>query len=504
MKRTFKSIFLILAVVVSVMRLGVGVFIGVNALYAESKESAEMDSGSGGGVLDDEEGNIVDSGAGNETEGIESKVPKIYIRAINPGYKIDGINNVGEMIEIGRIGSDAPISLAGTAVGYTNSSGNYSTLFEFPENSWMAGESILLRLASSPGSELAAVQYKKTMAMNASLKLLVDGEVMDEVCWTGKKDCYKAFSSARPTTLVRNIETGEFEHELVYNPEFDEKSYYVIKEDETEGQKETLHEKQCNSLQFSEVLSYYDTSKTEQFVEVFNAGSEQVLLDGCKVRYKNKKHILSGIVEAEGYFAYYPVGFNLTKNPTNSNKLEILDADDTVVDVMEYPNGQRRGTAYAMIGTDVGGEEIWKTTYAPTPGAPNNYQEFKTCESGKVINKSTGNCVKATSISEKVCKDGYYLNILTGRCNKKKAVSQTGAKTCKEGYYLNPLTNRCKKIQDNKGADYELKPESYEESSTFIALYAVLAILGVGAIYLIYEFRQELRKLWRKVFRRVH
>ena len=55
----------------------------------------------------------------------------LYIKAINPGYTIDGLNNVGEMIEISRKNSDAPISLAGTAISYTNSSGNNSTLFEF-------------------------------------------------------------------------------------------------------------------------------------------------------------------------------------------------------------------------------------------------------------------------------------------------------------------------------------------------------------------------------------
>ena len=118
-------------------------------------------------------------------------------------------------------------------------------------------------------------------------------------------------------------------------------------------------------------------------------------------------------------------------------------------------------------------------TYAPTPGAPNNYQEFKTCEEGKVINTATGNCVKATSVTEKVCKEGYYLNILTGRCKK---VESTTEKTCKEGYYLNPETNRCRKIQDNTGADYSLEPENYEESSSFVALYAVLGVLGAGGI----------------------
>ena len=81
---------------------------------------------------------------------INDNIPEIYIKAINPGYSIDGKTNVGEMIEIARKNSDTPISLAGATVGYTNSSGNYSILFEFPENSWITGETILLSYASSP------------------------------------------------------------------------------------------------------------------------------------------------------------------------------------------------------------------------------------------------------------------------------------------------------------------------------------------------------------------
>ena len=437
---------------------------------------------------------------GDETGEDENKpeLPQIYIKAVNPGYKINGVNNVGEMIEIARFGnSDAPISLAGAAVGYTNSSGNYSLLSEFPENSWMTGESILLRLASSPGAELANLSYTKTLAMSAGLTLMVGDEVIDEVCWTGKEGCYKAFTSAKPTTLVRNLETGEFEHVEDYTPEYGAENYYVEPEVVEEGKGAAVS--QCKGLQFSEILSYYESAKSEQFIEFYNAGAGAVVLDGCKVRYKNKKYILSGVVEPEGYFAYYPVGFSLTKNPTNSNKLELIDTDEAVLDVLEYPNGQRKGTAYAWLGYDEAGGEIWRVTYAPTPGAPNNYQEFKTCEAGKVINKVTGNCVKVTSVQDKVCKEGYYLNILTGRCKKKTVTTE---KTCKEGYYLNPETGRCKKIVENKGADYGLEPENYEEESSFIALYAVLGVLGVGAVYLIYEFRGEIVKLWRKVWRR--
>ena len=363
----------------------------------------------------------------------------------------------------------------------------------------MTGETLLLRLASSPESELAAVNYTKTLAYKGGIDLMVDNEKVDSVCWTGKDECYKDFKSASPTILVRNLETGDFEHidVMEYEPAYDAESYVVEPSKDEEGYGQVVS--QCKGLQFSEILSYYESSRTEQFIEFYNTKSEQILLDGCQVRYKNKNYNLSGIVGAEGYYVYYLSGFNLTKNPTNFNTLEIIDADGTVVDLLKYPNGQRKGASYIFVGYDEVGEEIWKVTYAPTPGAANNYQEFRTCEAGKVINEVTGNCVKVTSIAEKFCKEGYFLNILTGRCNKMKTVEE---KTCKEGYELNPETNRCRKIKENTGANYSLEPETYEEKSSFVALYAVLGVVGVGILFLIWEFRQEIVKLWRKVFRR--
>ncbi len=426
------------------------------------------------------------------------KVPEIYIKAVNPGYTIDGKNNVGEMIEIGRKNSDAPISLAGLTVRYTNSSGKDYDLLGFLDSSYMTGELVLLRLASSPDSELANVTYSKTLAMNASLALMRGDEVIDSVCWTGKEGCYKSFVSSKPTTLVRNMETGEFEHVNEYEPHYDAGNYKVeVVEDEGYGAE--TKPSQCKKLIISEILSYYETSKTEQFIELYNSGSEQILLDGCQIRYKNKSYALSGIVKPEEYYVYYPTEFNLTKNPTNQNTLEIIDTDGMVVYEMSYPNGQRKGTAYAMIGYDEKGEEIWRVTYAPTPGSPNNYQEYRTCEAGKVINETTGNCVKVTEVTEKVCKEGYYLFLLTGRCRK---IETATAKTCKEGYYLNPETGRCRKIVENKSADYGIEPEKFEERSSFVALYAVIGVVGVGLAYLVYEFRHQIAKAWRKVIRR--
>lgn len=434
-----------------------------------------------------------------ESPPISDQIPDLYIKAINPGYTVDGKSNVGEMIEIARKNADTPLSLAGTTISYTNSSGKDSVLLEFPEHSWFKGETLLLRLASSPDSELANENYTKTLAMSAGLHLNVNGETVDEICWTGKEDCVPSFNSAKPTTLVRNLATGQFEHQESYEPALDPASYYLepLPDDPTDSTS-TLPP-QCQGLEFSEILSYYDTSKEEQFIELYNPKSEPIPLDGCQIRYKNKDYALKGIVNPDGYFAYYPDGFNLTKNPTNSNTLELIDANGANLDKLIYSNGQRKGTAYAQVGYNVSGQEIWKITYAPTPGEPNNYQEFKTCEEGKVINQATGNCVKVATVKSTVCKEGYYLNPLTGRCNKNKTTSAT---TCKDGYELNPETGRCRKIKQNNGADYELTPDNYEEQSSFIALYAVLGVLGAGALYLIFEFRHSIAKFFRKIFRR--
>ncbi|MBR3252998.1 lamin tail domain-containing protein [Candidatus Saccharibacteria bacterium] len=434
---------------------------------------------------------------------INENLPEIFIKAINPGYTVDGVANVGEMIEIGR-NSDHLESLAGLKIGYINSSGNETILVDLSKYLWSAGESILLRLASSPGAELAHIQYAKTLAFKAGPLLIRRGdEIIDTVCWTGGEGCVAAFNSSRPTTLVRNLLTGGFEHLSDYTPLFMEGNLSVVEESGSEDSDggDAVVQSKCKGVVFSEILSYYETLQSEQFIEFFNTGHESVNLEGCAVRYKNKKYPLSGMVGPEGYFVRYLTDFRLTKNPTTSNVVELLDANGEVLDKLEYFNGQRKGTSYAFIGYDEAGGEIWKTTYAPTPGEPNNYQEFRTCEAGKVINEATGNCVKVTSLAEKICGEGKYLNILTGRCKSNES-SSSGSKECKEGYYYNEETKRCRKIKENDGADYALVPETFNEENSFVALYLVLGVLGVGVVYIIYEFRHDIMRIFRRVMRR--
>ena len=417
----------------------------------------------------------------------------LFVKAINPGYTIDGVSNVGEMIEIGRELSDEPTLLTGFSIGYTNSSGKYTTLYEFPENSWMTGETLLLRFASSPGHELANLSYTKTLAMKAGpLEIKYGEKVVDFVCWTGKDDCASDFKSTAITTLVRN-ESGEYEHVLNYEPKYDPDGY------KEEPEPEEILPAQCKGLLFSEILTYYESERSEQFVEVYNSLSEQIQTNGCKIKYKNKLYDLGGVVKPDGYKQFVWSDLALTKNPTNKNVIELVDVNGEVVDKLEIPNGQKKGTSYALIGYNKDGTRLWHTTYNMTPGEPNIYQEFRTCEEGKVINEETGNCVKVTEIKEKECKEGYFLNTETGRCNKIPILEE---KTCKEGYHLNPETNRCVKDKNNNGAEFGLKKEKSDGGSTFVALGIILGIVGIGIIYIIYEFRQEIWKLLGRVFRR--
>jgi hypothetical protein len=426
-------------------------------------------------------------------------IPKIYIKAINPGYTVDGKSNVGEMIEIGFL-KDSPdevVSLAGVSLGYTNSSGNTTELAKFSEYIKATGESILLKLASAEDAEQANFNYTKTLAMQGGLTLFLNDEVMDMVCWTGKEDCLKAFKSSKPTTLVRNLETGEFEHLEEYAPIYDENA--IINEEPIDGMGAV--EPQCRGLRFSEIFSFYEDMQTEQFVEIYNDSAEQILMDGCMIKYKNRIYPLNGVLKPEGYYVRLATDFSLTKNPNNVNLLEIIDVDGSIAHRIEYPNGQRKGASYAFIGYDDKGAEIWRVTYAVTPGEPNAYQEFKSCEEGKVINEATGNCVKiAAAPAEKVCAEGQYLNPLTGRCRKIETVS---VKICKEGYYLNEETGRCKKIITNTGASFALDDAEYKEETSFAAIYAVIGVILVALGYIVYEFRRELVKIFRKAFQRV-
>lgn len=450
----------------------------------------------------------------------------LIIKAVNPGYTIDGIRDVGEFIELQRTIDDS-LLLAGYSIRYTNSSGKSTTLVNFSEGSSMAGESLLLRLARSPDSDQSDATYMTTLAMSAgTIEVFYNENVVDRICWSDKAetDCLPAFKSAKPTILVRDLTKNQFAHLSEYSPYFNpEQPSLILPPVEPEPPSTTdpsnpddhtppatepeapERSSRCHGLEFSEILSYYAEAKAEQFVELYNPTDNVVIVDHCALRYKNKTYPLSGEINSDDYYTFYPAAvspsFALTKNPTKSNTIELIDSDGSVVDLLVYNHGQKKSTSYAKF-YDKNGEEMWLLTYNSTPGGGNVYQEFRSCPAGKTINPATGNCVKvstATTSANTDCPAGKYRNPLTGRCKKIESAS-TEPKPCAEGYERNPETNRCRKVTaTNNGAGYALVPTTYSGKSTFIALGVVILLVLLGIIYIILQFRREIARTARKL-----
>ena len=401
-----------------------------------------------------------------------------------------------EFIELKKLSQNS-ISLTGFSINYINGSGTENPIYVFSDGTEMTGESLLLRLSSTDSSDEADLTYSRNLSQTAGkIVLKFNGEIFDEICWGTFENCSTGKFSTVKKVLVRDFETFNFSFQEEYDPSW-EAGREILKVPEI---REEVPEPRCRGLQFSEILSYYESSKAEQFIEFFNSTATQINLEGCAVKYKNTTYLLEGIVEPEGYFVYYPKNFSLTKNPTSSNLIEILDTDGEVVDKLTYFNGQKKATSFAQFGYDANGKELWLTTFMPTPGEENDYQKYKTCAEGKVINEETGNCVKKTVISSELeaCPTGSYRNPLTNRCKKYASTASAEIKPCAEGYERNPETNRCRKIVSNDGSDFALKTEDFEEKSSFIALWAIIGVGIIGAIYIIFEYRQEIKKLFKK------
>lgn len=443
-----------------------------------------------------------------EEGGLSAK--DVKIKSFNPGY-----SDVGEYLEL-AVDTDKEVSfsLAGLSVVYITSSGKEYPVFDFPEGYEMVGESLLMRLQSSNEvveaedyHEVADLIYTRNMAQGkGKIKLLYEEEVLDSLCWGLEEDgCFSGFNSKKPTVLVRDFSAEEMEESFKHVPIEDyAPEYDVLKPGLSiiEIPEEKIEPK-CREVEFSEILTYFENSRDEQFIELYNRGDEKVELSGCSLRYKNKLYQLSGEIAARGWLVVYPGAtwdLQLTKNPTSSNLLEVVDTDGEVDDSLVYSAGQRKGVSLAMIGYSSDGRENWVQTYHITPGEENVYQQYKTCPVGKRLNLETGNCVNEATLSTTLaaCPEGKYRNPLTGRCKSYATTASTELKPCAEGYERNPATGRCRKIVQNDGAEYPVEEEEFTERREFVSIMAILVVVCAGVLYIIYQYKEEIRGLFKR------
>ena len=404
---------------------------------------------------------------------------------------MDGVGNIDDYIELRNIG-DSTQSLTGVELRY-----NGSRIYGFEASGTAESGSILLKYRSSPNNTEADGEYTANLSMEKGILELYRGdELLDSVCW-GSEGCFDNFNKAATKTksLVRCEDCQQgWEYVLGHEPEHGGLAKAAISTPEKSSA-------QCKNLEFSEILTYYSLDASEQYIELYNYGNSTIDLSGCLLRYKSKNYKLSGYVGAQNYVVLRDFGVTLTKNPTSSNVLEIVDENGEVVAKLTYYKGQKKDTSWARVLPDDGDDIAWMVTYRPTPGEANIYQEYRSCEAGKVINEDTGNCVKAPATTEpKTCAEGQFLNPLTNRCKK---IVETTTTECKEGYERNPLTNRCRLIRVNNGTDLPPTPPTYGNRTAFVGLGAVIATVALCAGYACWQFRKEIRRfmesLWSKL-----
>ena len=472
----------------------------------------------------------------------ETEVPEVgpaldlLISAVNAGFTgVDGSQQNYDFVELFNT-TGKPLRLAGYSLVYTNSSGNV-TVHSFSAGAILNAEFLVVGYNGSPQFTETEGDYRyrfNLAATTGTVSLLFEGAVVDEVCWgsAGCNEKYPQFSTnaASNLTLARCIADGLVEP-CADGKAFELRKYYpeidfrvLIYEKVEEEMPEDLPS--CKGLIFSEIYTYFEFDYGEQFVELHNPTDEIIEVDDCQIKYKNKNYAMAGELKPGEYLDYRNANLQLTKNPTSSNVVSLIDSDGTEVASLTYYSGQKKLTSYAWFGVAADGSEIWKQTYAVTPGEENVYQQFKSCPAGKVINPLTGNCINffedealpdcpagkfrnpetnrcksyetVTSIL-KPCEEGYYRNPETNRC-KKIAVATSILTPCKEGYERNLETNRCRKIRENNGANYGVEPVTYADTAAFVAYGALAVVVVGGLLYVVWQFKYEIGRFFRQRF----
>jgi hypothetical protein len=161
-----------------------------------------------------------------------------------------------------------------------------------------------------------------------------------------------------------------------------------------------------------------------------------------------------------------------------------------------------------------------------TPGGPNAYQQYASCESGYARNMATGRCNKIELASALLpCKEGQYRSEETGRCRSIASDAASVLKPCADDQFRNPATNRCKKLasaddladcgegrqrnpatnrcrnvtssSDVPAAAFAVEPLK-DSTTAFVGWWALggIAVLALG--YAGWEWRREVSQFLRK------
>jgi hypothetical protein len=294
----------------------------------------------------------------------------------------------------------------------------------------------------------------------------------------------------------------------------------------------------CTGLTLSEVLpnaAGVDTG--HEFVELYNPTSAPVSMVGCSLRLGDAGApfaLPDESVQPGAYRTFADTESHITLPNATGDTIWLLSANDE--QGVRYPDSMADDTAWALI------DDVWQTTFAPTPGAANimlakdaggqgagsDAETLAPCAAGKERNPDTNRCRDAVTTANALqpCQAGQTRNAETNRCRAVLAASTSTLTPCKPGQERNPDTNRCRSIATasassltpcapgqernpatnrcRKAASSASFAKTQDDSATastaskvgwWLAGIAVLGAAGYG----VYEWRTDIRRATRSL-----
>ena len=260
-------------------------------------------------------------------------------------------------------------------------------------------------------------------------------------------------------------------------------------------------------LEISEISSQPNDNGKE-YIEFYNASTENALLEQCKVR------INDGVEKVVGSTALAPQAHSLMAFASGAIRnsagvITLINSDNIEVEysyqetspgeVVNFESGRYIG----VISNQTASSELTPCSSDQIRSPDTNRckkintaagSSLTPCQPDQVRNTSTNRCKKISSTGASLtpCQPDQIRNPTTNRC--KKAGAEDGSlKPCAENQERNPETNRCRKVAtdvDGTVLGAAASPASTANSSYKLpaAVASITALFGYAA----YEYRSDI------------
>lgn len=251
----------------------------------------------------------------------------------------------------------------------------------------------------------------------------------------------------------------------------------------------------------------------QEFIELFNGGSEAVSLDGYVITINSSTQksfiVPSGLsIEPSAYVVLTQsmVPFVL---PNTQASLALTAPDGSLVATTAQYNSPADGVSWSLIG------ESWYDTKPPTPGAENRMAlsaptlalstapsgTLKPCTETQYRSSETNRCRNLPVVAAAIvapCKAGQYRNADTNRCRNIETPPVVAA--CKEGQERNPETGRCKTVRSVVNMTGKvLTAQTENKPQQWYIVWIIVALLCALVLYAVWEWRREIIKLSQRL-----